>query len=274
MVYDFVFIVLTYRNTEDLDSFIKCTKKTVKNSFKIIVVNSYYDEETSNIIRKISMDNDCQFLNVENKGYGYGNNIGVEYAKENFQFKFLIISNPDIEIKYLSLELLNKYEECIVAPTIKTLTGKNQNPYYYSKMDFIEYLNYLTCVYRYKIFAYIGIIINKIYRESALIIDKIMKVKKRRIYAAHGSFVIFGRHAIEKLGTLYDERMFLFAEENHLARLAHKKNIKTYMIPKIKVLHKEDGSVGFESDKMSSIQRESYIIYYENWNLKNKKSRR
>ena len=263
--YDLVFVVLTYRNTKDLSDFIRYTQKVMKSNYKIIVVNSYFDDTTYNEFEKIAKNNGCDFINVENKGYGYGNNQGIEFAKEKYKFRYLIISNPDIEIQQFELEGLEEQEEYILAPTIKTLTGKDQNPYYYSKIELIEWLKYYSYKKNGRAIAYIGIIINKIYRELRLFIDRVLKTKKRRIYASHGSFVIFGKNALCKLGRVYDERMFLFSEENHLARLAFEKNVKTFMIPSIKVLHKEDGSVSLESENLFKYERESFITYYENW---------
>ena len=216
--FDVIFVVLTYRNTEDLKDFIRTTSERVKDDYKIVVVNSFYDESSCNKFRSIAIENNCDFINVENKGYGYGNNRGIEFAKRNYQFRFLIVSNPDIEILNFSTRYLEGLEECIVAPSTKTLTGKNQNPYYYSKIELVEWLKYYSYIKERKIFAYIGIAINKIYREIRLFIDRCFKVNKRKIYAAHGSFVIFETSALDKLGTIYDERMFLFSEENHLAR--------------------------------------------------------
>lgn len=266
--FDIIFVVLTYRNTEDLKDFINSVRERVKDTYNIIVVNSYYDDSSYNEFYSIAMENDCDFLNVENKGYGYGNNRGIEFAKANYEFKFLIVSNPDIEIINFSIKDLEGLEDCIIAPQIKTLTGKNQNPHYYLKSELIEWLNYCGCVKDNMKLVYIGIIINKLYRVINLLIDRYLKIKRRKIYAAHGSFVIFGYNALNKLGTVYDERIFLYCEENHLARLALEKSITTYMVPTIKVLHKEDGSVGLENINSFNYIRESFIIYYENWRKK------
>lgn len=267
--YDLIFVVLTYRNVKDLEDFITSVKKTIKYKYKIIVVNSYFDNYTLLEIKNVAISNGCDFINVENKGYGYGNNRGIEFAKKNYSFKFLIISNPDIEIIQFPLEILKGFEYCILAPTIKTLTGKDQNPFYYSRIKFLEWLNYYSYKKNHIFFLYVSIVINKIYREIRLKIDKIIKAKKRRIYACHGSFIIFGYKALRKLGSIFDERMFLFSEENHLARLALKNSVPIYMIPEIKVLHKEDGSMKLEKNKeMIKYMRESFIIYYENWAIR------
>ncbi|SFA60400.1 Glycosyltransferase, GT2 family [Anoxybacillus pushchinoensis] len=265
---DLVFLVLTYRNTQDLINFIESTKRQVKETYKIIVVNSFYDNDSNNVFYQIARENDCDFIQVANKGYGFGNNRGIEYALANYEFRFLIVSNPDIEIEKFSMEELEGLENCILAPTIKTLTGKDQNPYYYSKIELVEWLKYYSYVKNIRLIAFIGIIINKVYREVSLFVDRALGIRKRKIYAVHGSFVIFGREALLRLGKIYDEEMFLLHEENHLARLALKKNIKTYMIHSIKVLHKEDGSISLENENIARIGRESYITYYEKWKKK------
>ncbi|KMY51042.1 glycosyltransferase family 2 protein [Peribacillus loiseleuriae] len=266
--FDFIFVVLTYRNTTDLKNLLNSIKDKVKDTYKIVVVNSYYNETSYNELYKIATENNCDFLNVENKGYGYGNNRGIEYVKSKYQFKYLIVSNPDIEITYLSLKELKGLEEYIIAPTIKTLSGKNQNPYYYSKIDLVEWLMYRSMLSEKPAYFYMGVVINKLYREISLFIDKCLSINKRKIYAAHGSFIIFGFNALSRLDTLYDEKMFLFCEENHLAQLALEKSIKTYMVPEIKVLHKEDGSVSYENKNILKYRKESFIVYYENWNKK------
>lgn len=265
--YEVIFVVLTYRNVQDLPEFLKSIQDNInKKKYKVIVVNSYFDEMTLHEIQNTAVSNNCDFLNVENKGYGYGNNRGIEYAIKNYSFKYLIISNPDIIIENLDLELLNKYENCIVGPLIKTLNGKNQNPYYYSQINIVEWLIYYSHIKNKKIFAYLGIAINKILRELMVLKSKIYKTKAMKVYAVHGSFVIFGINTLKKLCEVYDENMFLFAEENHLARLAKSKNINTIIIPKLKVLHKEDGSTSLLASKiMSQYAKESFITYYENW---------
>ena len=265
LIYDIVFVVLTYRNTEDLRNFIIDSKKVLNCKYKIIVVNSYYDDETNEEFARIANENECDYIAVENKGYGYGNNQGIKLARERYLFKFLIISNPDIVVKQFAIEKIDGMQRHIIAPTIKTIRGKDQNPYYYSRIEFVEWTRYCACKYNNKSMAYIGFAINKLYRVIALKIDRLFNVKKRRIYACHGSFVIIGCEALEKLGQVFDEGMFLFAEENHLARLANEKSIITYMIPDIYVIHKEDGSFGDNKQLMSKYSKESYIYYYEKW---------
>lgn len=262
--FDSVFIVLCYRNTDDLRLFIKSASK-LSTRYKILVVNSYYDDETQSSFKNIANQNDCDFINVPNKGYGAGNNRGIEYALSKYEFDYLVVCNPDIEFLSFPISEVSNMTDCIIAPVIKTLTGKAQNPYINHSNRLVEWIEYWGYKTKFKPLLYTGFAINKLFRESSNIIHNILKTRRRKIYACHGSCVIFGKEAIRKLGIPYDENMFLFCEEFHLAKLAKEKDIKTYMIPELRVLHKEDGSVSFISSGMWDIQGKSFIYYYRKW---------
>ena len=190
--YDCVIIVLTYKNVNDIADFFHHISITES---KVIVVNSFYDTKTAGQVEQIAKKNNADFLNVENRGYGYGNNIGIQYAREHYLFKYLIISNPDIIIKKFDINFADGDLSSIYAPKILTLRGKNQNPYYYSYCQAIEYLKYLGNKKNNRLLFYLPVIINKIYRILRATIGDILKIKKEKIYAAHGSFVIIGRDA-------------------------------------------------------------------------------
>lgn len=44
--YENIFVVLVYRNTDDLKAFLKRTREKVKD-YKVVVVDAYYDWNTS-----------------------------------------------------------------------------------------------------------------------------------------------------------------------------------------------------------------------------------
>ena len=105
--------------------------------------------------------------------------------------------------------------------------------------------------------------LNKLFRVSFLGLIRFFNSNK--IYSAHGSFVIIPKSVLEILVPLYDENVFLFTEEENLAMNAKSHSIATYFIPKVKILHNEDGSTTTISDKQRDITRESFITFYEKW---------
>lgn len=264
-MFDFVFIILTYKNYNDLQFFLENNR--ISNS-KIIVVNSFFDEKSKSIFEEISKKYEADFINIENKGYGYSNNIGVKYAVENYDFKFLIISNPDVEIKKFNKAfLLSQDKKSIFAPKIKTLRNKHQNPFIINYSFFFRWLYYMAVKYQLYSVKYFIYAVNGLVRRLFIILVHIFKLKKTRIYSSHGSFFIIGSEALKKMMPLYYEQMFLYQEEHFLARKAYLKEVKTYYIPfDVEVKHFEDGSQDFNNKTLDKYSDETYIKYFKYFN--------
>ncbi|WP_201319176.1 MULTISPECIES: glycosyltransferase family 2 protein [unclassified Paenibacillus] len=258
----YVFVVLVYRNMDDLEEFIN-NIRSHKLDTEIIIVNSYYDEDSSNICFNIANKNNCRILNVENKGYGYGNNRGIEYANKHFKYEYLIVSNPDILIKRFDENAISRLKGKVIGPIIKTLSNKDQNPYWYLNNPISEWLIYFGYKNRSKFIVYSGIAINKVVREIFLKIYRRNNRIDKKVFALHGSFVIFSSDVLNVIGLPYDEEMFLFAEEAHLAHLLKTKNMDSFITKGVEVLHKEDGSISMGKIDEKSFIRDSVIKYYE-----------
>ena len=268
-----VLIVLCYRETEDIKSMLRSIQGK-RDSIGVILVNSFYDEATMKTLQKTAIENNCDFINIENKGYGFGNNRGIEYANAHYEYKYLGICNPDIEFNNLPLDIFSEeLSNSIIAPQIKTRTEKEQNPYYYSHLQLVDWLKFIGFQKNNSFLYYVGVAINKLYRVTRSIFEKVFHIKRTKIYACHGSCFFIGHKAIDKIGLPYNEEMFLFHEEEHLARVAHSKNISTIFVKDINIIHFEDGS-SMDIKKEGTIpkyMRQSYITYYNYWNREKKK---
>lgn len=84
---------------------------------------------------------------------------------------------------------------------------------------------------------------------------------KKDIFAPHGAIIIIPKSIIQTLYPIFDEKMFLFAEEDLLGYKDAKNKIRVEYNPNIKIRHKEDGSVAEISDRIYSHIRDSYFIY-------------
>ena len=260
MKYDFIFVVLVYRNTQDQKDFF--ASLALSNS-KVIVVNSFYDEESEKEFKQIAEANSADFISVPNKGYGAGNNRGVEFALEHYDFKYLVISNADVNILKMNVEALDDRKEGIYAPSIHTLSGKQQNPhmpFHCGMIDRAKYKYFQKNNWNVIMFF---CALNKIFRM--LFMGIIRYFNGGKIYSAHGAFVILPKQVLEKLVPLYDENVFLFTEEENLAMNARTQGVSSYFVPEIKIKHKEDGSTSSISDKQRDITRESFITFYQKW---------
>lgn len=263
--YDFVFVVLVYKNVQDLKDFFANFK--VKKS-RVIVVNSFYDKASETEFSNIAELNNADFITIPNRGYGFGNNRGCEYALRNYQFQFLVISNADVIIEKINADLLNNYRNAIIAPNIYDKKGKKQNPANpYMSPIWYSYLMYVVFQKGWRRALLFCSIYSRIAKISFFLLHKFFD--KRRIFAAHGAFLIIPKKVLKTLYPIYDERMFLFCEEPHLGMLARKNNINTYYVPEIIIHHKEDGSMSVANIDIFEKTKESYKIYYNNWIVKN-----
>lgn len=266
--YKHVFVVLTYRNTKDLVGFLDSLEKCVE-SYKVIIVNSFYDDKSRDEFENIAVKHGCDFINVPNKGYSSGNNRGIDYAKEKYEFDYLIISNPDIIVKKFLLPEEN--QPAIYCGKITTLSGKLQNPMHVVENKLSEYFVYKGMKKNNKFLFYSGITISKIFRTMFNLKIKISHRERFKIFAAHGSFFVFSRKAVEVIKPAFDEKMFLFSEEHVLAKRAKKQNIPIYYLKSVECIHKEDGSMNLWNGNINEELKKSVIYCYESYVLQKKR---
>jgi hypothetical protein len=256
--FNIIFIVVVYKNTTDIIGFLESLKNLQNCTFKVIIVNSFYNLYTEKKFKQISKTNKCDFMTVDNMGYGEGNNKGINYAKLKYKFDYLIVSNPDIQLIEFDYHNLFKFTSCVIAPQIITSKNKNQNPYYLFKLDLLEFIYYISFKYRIRLLRLLPILIHKLFR----LVVNFFYSKSMRIYAAHGSFVIYHCNVLKLNDIKYNKKMFLFAEENYISELLRFNSISSYYTKSIKVKHHENGSVGYLENKIFDISRLSFIVYY------------
>lgn len=255
--YKYIFVVLVYKNIEVLCDFFKTL--TVKDS-KVIVVNSYFDEESLKQCRIVAESNSADFIPIENKGFGYGNNVGTKYAMEHYEYDYLILSNSDIHVNVI--EALGKLEEdtAVIAPYTHLPEGKVQNPNIPWRINCLFELLKKAYDTDSRIRLAIPHIMTRLSREFFKVYKLITRKDFYRIYSCHGSFIIFTKKAVDRLYPFFDDRMFLYNEELYLAENCRIKNVPVYYCPQIDVLHLEGASTGnqfgFERNK------ESFSILY------------
>lgn len=263
---DIVFVLLVYRNTKDLTEFLK-SAKTLSCSWKAVVVNSFFDEMSRADAERVAHENGCAFMNVENKGYGSGNNHGISAALKQFESRYIIVANPDTVIEKFALTRLDPMGRAIIGPKITRRDGRNQNPLHEKRNLIVLIFRWMFAKTGLLFFFLVSIFFNKL--EKA-IFGKSNHPGPRKVYALHGSFIIFPSTVLQEVGgSIFDERMFLFCEENHIAELARKHRIPMFYDPELCIRHKEDGSIGLENLRSNhfTITRRSLQVFFKNWRI-------
>lgn len=258
---DIVFVVLTYINHEDLEDFLM-SLSCVQGTYGVVVVDSFHDEASSVKIENIAKGHGSDYIRIPNKGYSFGNNRGIEYALKNYRFEYLVVSNPDIQIEELRIEDLRQNTKAVIGASIVNLKGRKQNPVYIKKHELFQKMIYQGFKKDNKILLYAGILLNKVAKRVECGFKR--TISPVDVFQLHGSFIIFPYKVIEKLGTVFDEQIFLFAEESFLALRLEKEGIRSIYDPRIHVKHKEDGSMQF-SKGINRYLKEANIYVFEEY---------
>ena len=86
-----------------------------------------------------------------------------------------------------------------------------------------------------------------------------------RVGVVHGSLLMISREAFEKTGG-YDEKVFLYSEENILARRLQMAGFATYVVPEALYHHENSGTISKTYHSMvlkQKLRQESEMYYYE-----------
>lgn len=257
--FKYIFVVLVYKNIDVLTNFFQTLEVDDR---KVVVVNSFYDTETLFECENVSRINGADFIPIENRGFGYGNNVGIKYVIENYLFDYLILSNSDIRI--LDFEYMKRLQNVsgIIAPMVRMPSGKRQNPNLPWKMSFIYPI--LEFAYQHRKMGEVFVhILTRASRECFLLLSRISKKKLYPVFSCHGSFIIITADVVLSLFPFFDERMFLYNEELYLAHRCLAKGIKIYYCPAIKIEHLEGASTATKNDFISKKAAESFQVFYD-----------
>jgi len=241
-----VAIMVNYNNAND-------TKEAVQTLLlynrpyinKIIIVDNSSTDNSIHILNKIDPNEEKVIIlkSTINKGFAYGNNIGIQYALENLEFDFFLLINNDTIAGPIVNEFCNYYTSN-KDKRIGILTGK----IYYHKERKSDVIWYAGGYY------------NKT-RNSGYHIgvdekdDKNKYNEVKEITFVTGCLMFFSKDIIGKVGYLPEE-YFLYLEDVDYSLKVMENQYKLIYIPSACIWHK----VG--STTKSSINQ----AYYSNRN--------
>lgn len=217
------FIVLIIDNGSDKEKLIDLIQYARTNSFKII----YEYEFKTNELRFIS-NQDYLLILKKNYGYSKGNNFGLKVAKE-IGASYYLLSNNDIIVEDRNtLNELIKIARindtiAVVGPKIVYLDGSIQKP--------IKRKGLYELGIRNLLFPFVYPIEKFIERKKTS-----SKEDLEYPYYVSGAFMLLDVEKLFDVG-LFDENVFLYAEESILAEKLKQKGYKFAYYPKIKVIH-------------------------------------
>lgn len=264
--FDIVFVVLVYKNIAVLEDFFASLR--LPFPCKVIVVNSFYDTDSEKLCHRVAETNQADYIAIPNKGFSTGNNIGCEHAIQNYKFKYLIVSNSDVVINDFSYLQELKQDIAVYAPDTRMLTGHRQNPNI--PCNSALYHSLLKCAYKHEsdFVLRMAHVVNRVNREFYVAYSKLFHKDKMKIFAPHGSCIIFSYQASILLMPIFNNEMFLYNEELFLAFHCKQEGVPIYYVPKLKLTHLEGASSTSSSNSWMN-HKQSFNVLQQWLNAQN-----
>jgi GT2 family glycosyltransferase len=268
------FICVNYCATEDTIKFItQLENHLISRPLKIIVVDN--SPMSDDILFEYALSKKGVYLIASGKNLGYlpGANYGYTWAAQQWDLPDLVVVS-NVDLIFDGSELLSSIEKLtydktigVYAPKIVSLiTGRDQNPYMVDRPKRSLY-KFHSLIYS-SLFGYLLVSLTWKVRNilksffKANLNNHIQSLSPGRIYAPHGSFMLFTKMYFESSGNL-DFKSFLFGEEIYVAETLRRINLQIEYIPEIKIIHDEHKStsmVGLIRRAAFTKQSSSYLM--------------
>ena len=233
-------IIVNYNDVDDTEKYVNTiTKYDVINRI-VVVDNQSTTAGTFENLKKLESEKVKVIQSEKNGGYDYGNNFGIRYLQNlNEEYDYYIISNPDISvteeaIKHCLEVAENDSKIGVIAPR---MFNKDNNPIRRSSwkmrtfwLDVVHSTRVLEMIF-YKILRN-GEYSSKDYEKEILEVE-----------AISGAFFVIKAKVLNEIG-LFDEEVFLFYEEDILAKMLSEKKYKTISLNSEKFIHYESQTIG------------------------------
>jgi len=241
-----VMIVLNYNDSETTQKLINKVRN-YKNIEKIIIVDNKSSDDSYMILKKMEDEKVIVIQTKANLGYAYGNNIGVKYAIDKYDPAYCIIANPDIS-----------FDEKIIDRLIQEADKNNSIGIITAKMA--GNINAWKIPTWFDGIKSMFLFWNKFSKKYEKLDSKINEVG-----VVSGSFFIIASEAYKNVNG-FDERTFLYGEENILAFKLKKNNYKTILLSDIEYEHHH--SVSIKKQYKSKVK--PFLIYVKSLKIYNK----
>ena len=195
---------------------------------KIVIVDNCSTDDSVALLKKYKSQKVDLIVSPNNGGYASGNNFGIRYSIEKYNPKIIFVANPDVlfeeNVAYQMAKTLSANNEYgIVAPLV--IQGYNvwKQPGFWGTLE-----------------SLLLIIFNL---DKKRIKDKLAKeTLPQEVGVVEGSFFAISKEAYMKTDG-FDERTFLYFEENILGMKLKQSSLKTVVLPQLYYEHLHSNSI-------------------------------
>lgn len=226
-------------------------KNSVNTSFEVIVVDN---EGDSTLKKDLSVYANIRYIESRNNlGFGGGNNLGASYARG----KYILFLNPDTIVTKNSIQILFEFinKRKSVGAAAPLLLDTSLKPFSTQSRKELTPVNALFS------FSFL----RKLFPNKSIYHDTFFKkwsfINPIETDTVPGAAFVISKDLFSKVGG-FDERFFLYFEENDLSKRIKELGFKLFIVPKSKIIHKVGQSTK-QVLKNDEIFKKSRYLYFK-----------
>lgn len=227
-------VILNYNDADTTINLID-EIKDYSNLDHIIIVDNLSTDNSFGKLKEKESTKVTVIHSDKNGGYGYGNNIGIKKAHNDFHSDYIIIANPDVHfteknIQTMAEELEYNKETCIVAPRALKPNLENQTLIAWKIQSLWDYALSASMIYI------------KFFSKKYYNLNQFKDKNRVEVDVVPGSLLMVNAEHMISHG-MYDEGIFLYGEEETLALKFRKEQLKTVLLLNETYIHEHSVSI-------------------------------
>lgn len=233
-------IIVNYNDVDDTIKYVETISNYNVINRIVVVDNLSTTIGAFENLKKLENEKVKVIQSEKNGGYDYGNNVGVKYLDSlGEKYDYIIVSNPDISVSEEAINkclniLENDEKIAVVAPR---MFNKENKPIRRSSWKMRTF--WLDVVHSTRI---LELLFYKVLRGGEYL-EKDYQNELLEVEAISGAFFIIRNKTLREIDLL-DENVFLFYEEDILAKQLAEKGYKTISLNSEKFIHFESQTIG------------------------------
>lgn len=232
-------IVLNYNDWHTTEIFVKMVIE-YESIDKIIIVDNCSTDDSFEHLQKLADFNRIHcIISPKNYGYAGGNNYGVKYAIEKFNPTYICVSNPDIIVKDKSIRniimfIQNKADVGIVSGLIHNPNMTIAKNFAWRLPTFFSSISAFLLTQYFRQILYHKSVMKR--RETA------NGINYSKVDVILGCFFVIKAKVFQQIN-FFDERTFLYGEEDILAYNLKMQGFKNYILLDETIIHNHSTSI-------------------------------
>ncbi len=252
-----VFVMINY-NTAPLAEKLLDNIKDYKSIKKIIVVDNHSTDSSYETLKKRENKKIEVIKTDQNKGFSYGMNIGCKRAIELFKDCDILLSNTDIVVH--SEDTIKEIKEALKDPKTAVV-----GPVVYQGKEISRGWKLPTI--KEECFNNLPVIGKKFQKRNLLYPESHYKGTTSLVDVVSGCFFAIKSSILEEIG-FFDERVFLYYEENILGKKLKEKGYHSVICNNVVILHEHSVSIDCNIGYINKFKqlKESQRYFEETYN--------